>query len=45
MASTWEDRKIDYPEAADIINAGLDKLDIYRNRTELVPAYVLAMSI
>lgn len=45
MASTWEDRKIDYPEAADIINAGLDKLDIYRNRTELVPAYILAMSI
>lgn len=45
MASTWEDHKIDYPEAADIINAGLDKLDIYRNRAELVPAYVLAMSI
>ena len=45
MASTWEDCKIDYPEAADIINAGLDKLDIYRNRAELVPAYILTMSI
>ena len=45
MASMWEDRKIDYPEAANIINAGLDKLDIYRNRAELVPAYILAMSI
>ena len=45
MASMWEDHKINYPEAADIINAGLDKLDIYRNRAELVPAYILAISI
>ena len=33
MASAWEARKIDYPEAADIINAGLDK---YWNHAELV---------
>jgi hypothetical protein len=28
----------------DIIDAGLEKLDVYRNRAEMVPAYVLAMS-
>jgi len=44
MASTWEERKVDYPDAADIIDAGLEKLDVYRNRAEMVPAYVLAMS-
>ncbi len=26
MASTWEERKVDYPNAADIIDAGLEKL-------------------
>jgi hypothetical protein len=44
MAVTWEDRKSDYPEATEIIDAGLEKLDVYRQRAELVPAYVLAMS-
>jgi hypothetical protein len=44
MASTWEERKVDYPNAADIIDAGLEKLDVYRNCAEMVPAYVLAMS-
>jgi len=44
MASTWEERKVDYPDAADIIDAGLEKLDVYRNGAEMVPAYVLAMS-
>lgn len=44
MTSTWEERQLDFPEAADIIQAGLDKLDVYRSRAELVPAYVLAMS-
>jgi hypothetical protein len=44
MGVTWEDRKSDYPEAAEIIDAGLEKLDVYRQRAELVPAYVLAMS-
>ena len=44
MGVTWEDRKSDYREAAEIIDAGLEKLDVYRQRAELVPAYVLAMS-
>lgn len=44
MTSIWEDRQTDFPEAADIIQAGLNKLDVYRSRAELVPAYVLAMS-
>ena len=31
------------PEAAPIIDAGLSKLEEYRNRADLVPAYVIAM--
>jgi len=45
MAATWEDCKTNYPEAADIIDAGLEKLDIYRDCAEIVPAYVLSMSM
>jgi hypothetical protein len=44
MASTWEERKVNYLDAADIIDTGLEKLDVYGNRAEMVPTYVLAMS-
>jgi hypothetical protein len=44
MASTWEEQKLNHPDAADIIEAGLEKLDVYRNCVETVLAYVLAMS-
>ena len=44
MASTWEEQKLNHPDVADIIEAGLEKLDVYRNCVEMVPAYVLAMS-
>ena len=44
MASTWEEQKVNYPDAANIIDAGLEKPDVYRNCVEMVPTYVLAMS-
>ncbi|KAH9950786.1 ribonuclease H-like domain-containing protein [Amylocystis lapponica] len=44
MAKVWEAQQHKYPETSHIIQAGLDKLEGYRDRTDLVPAYVLAMS-
>jgi len=44
MVSIWEEWKVNYPDAANIIDAGLGKLDVYRNCAEIVPTYVLAMS-
>ena len=43
MKNVWTQQKTTNPEMASIINAGLDKLEDYRDRAELVPAYVLAM--
>ena len=43
MKKVWNDQKVKMPEAAPIINAGLDKLEEYCERADLVPAYVLAM--
>lgn len=42
--SAWKEYQDIHPEVAPFIEHGLDKLEIYRARTELVPAYVLAMS-
>ena len=44
MARSWEALKLKRPEYASIINEGLDKLETYRRNTEVVSAYVLAMS-
>ena len=40
----WKEYQELHPEVAPFIQRGLDKLEIYHERTELVPAYVLAMS-
>ena len=44
MAHKWTEKKESDPEAAPIIQEGLNKLDVYRERADLVPAYVMAMS-
>jgi hypothetical protein len=43
MKRVWNEQKAAMPEATPIIDAGLDKLEEYRSRADLVPAYVLAM--
>ncbi|KDR70908.1 hypothetical protein GALMADRAFT_75694, partial [Galerina marginata CBS 339.88] len=45
MIRTWTDQQQSYdggPEC-EVIQKGLDKLAVYRERTELVPAYVISM--
>ena len=44
MKSVWNKQKVEMPNVAHIINAGLDKLDEYQERIDLVPTYVGAMS-
>lgn len=44
LIHVWEQQQADYPETADIIQQGLDKLGSYEERLEKVPAYALAMS-
>ena len=43
MTQVWEDQQQEYPETTDIIQEGLDKLNIYMERAKTVPAYLLAM--
>jgi hypothetical protein len=43
MKRVWKEQKLKMPEAAQIIEAGLEKLEEYRARADLVPAYILAM--
>lgn len=43
MKRVWTTQKDEMPEVASIIDAGLDKLEEYRERADLVPAFVLAM--
>jgi hypothetical protein len=43
MKKVWNAQKDEMPDAAPIIDAGLDKLEEYRERADLVPAFVLAM--
>jgi hypothetical protein len=45
MAHAWECHQVKNPETAAIVDEGLEKLEEYRARTDLVPAYVLAMSL
>jgi hypothetical protein len=45
MITKWQELKQTFPEASDIIQEGLDKLDIYENYTDLTPAYSLAMGM
>ena len=43
MTATWVKQAEEMPEVYSIIQAGLEKLESYRVRMDLVPAYVLAM--
>lgn len=45
MKKKWEEQQVENPESAYIIDAGLDKLETYRDCAALVPAYVLAMGM
>jgi hypothetical protein len=44
MKSIWNKQKVDMPNVAHVIDTGLKKLDEYRERADLVPTYVGAMS-
>ena len=44
MIQKWIEKQEEDPEMHAIIQQGLDKLDAYRERVNLVPAYVMAMS-
>jgi hypothetical protein len=39
----WNELSMEIPAASPMIRAGLVKLENYRDRTEEVPAYVVAM--
>lgn len=45
MINKWKELQNGDPDATDIIQHGLDKLTTYREWIELVPAYVMAMSL
>ncbi|EPQ49932.1 hypothetical protein GLOTRDRAFT_67196, partial [Gloeophyllum trabeum ATCC 11539] len=44
MLRIWDVQKTQLPSMASVIEAGIVKLEAYRNRTNPVPAYMLAMS-
>ena len=44
MIMVWNNQKADDPEAARLIQPGLDKLAVYLERTDVVPAYIVSMS-
>lgn len=43
MSDRWTQLKTELPAYAHVIDKGLNKLEAYRLRTDLVPAHVLAM--
>ena len=43
MAARWKQHCDENPEFADVIDAGLDKLDEYYNYAQEVPANTIAM--
>lgn len=45
MSIIWKKQQDNDPQTLTIIQAGLDKLEEYRNRADLTPAYILAMSM
>jgi hypothetical protein len=44
MMTVWKEQQDDFPNMHNIIQAGLDKLEAYYERTDLAPAYMSAMS-
>jgi hypothetical protein len=43
MKRIWNEQKVEMPDAVPIIDASFNKLDEYRSRADLVPAYIVAM--
>jgi hypothetical protein len=43
MIDLWEEYQLDDPNTEAIIQEGLNKLQAYNERVDLVPAYILAM--
>ncbi|KAK0442063.1 ribonuclease H-like domain-containing protein, partial [Armillaria borealis] len=43
MKTMWENKRLEFPHLADIITAGLGKLDDYRERADDVPVYFFAI--
>ena len=43
MRTMWENKRLEFPRLADIIMAGLDKFDDYRERADNVPVYFFAI--
>ncbi|KAJ6571336.1 ribonuclease H-like domain-containing protein, partial [Mycena capillaripes] len=45
MIKAWQAQQVKYHETAHIVQQGIDKLELYRERVEHVPAYILSMLI
>ncbi|KAJ7572574.1 ribonuclease H-like domain-containing protein, partial [Mycena floridula] len=45
MVKVWKEMQDEIPQIAPVIEAGLEKLESYIDRTELTNAYVLAMAL
>jgi hypothetical protein len=44
MLNIWKVHQDENPETSDIVQHGIDKLESYSSRTDMVSAYTLAMS-
>jgi len=45
MIAAWKTHAQNYPETKHVIQEGLNKLEGYNERTDLAPAYILAMGV
>ncbi|KAJ6553868.1 ribonuclease H-like domain-containing protein [Mycena sp. CBHHK59/15] len=43
MISAWQKQQRAFPETADIVQKGIDKLESYRDRVQDIPVYILSM--
>ncbi|KIM34693.1 hypothetical protein M413DRAFT_75735, partial [Hebeloma cylindrosporum] len=43
ISEVWKEHQDQYPETSNIVQAGIDKLEEYSDRTSLTPAYTVAM--
>lgn len=45
MIAEWKELSHEIPEYSDVIEAGIDKLELYLDRTEESNAYMIAMGL
>lgn len=43
--SSWQDLQTQHPLAYDVIQASLDKLEVYSNCAQVIPAYIVSMGM